>query len=263
MILMRPSILFPSVVVSTLLLFGALAHADDIEEAKRHFDKAETAYKLGTFKEAIVSYEAAYKAMPEPAFLYNIAQAHRQQYSLDKKSFHLHKALNLYKTYLRESKEPQRKDVVKNLIDELKQIISAVEANTPSDNPNGQGKLILRGELAKGAIIEMDGKRWGAVPWTGEVKPGTHVLKVRKDGFETWSTTVKVPPGGELDISVVLQSSKSGSSAEGSSTPIYKKWWLWTIVGVVAVGAGVGAGLGVHYSNSGDSAPTMPTIDLR
>jgi tetratricopeptide (TPR) repeat protein len=27
--------------------------------------------------------------------------------------------------------------------------------------------------------------------------------------------------------------------------PVYKKWWLWTIVGVVVVGAGLGIGLGL------------------
>jgi len=250
-----------------LLAVPGQARADDIEEAKRHFDQAETAYKLGKYKEAIVSYEAAYKAMSEPAFLYNIAQAHRQQYNLDKKSFHLHKALNLYKTYLRESKAPERKQVVKNLIEELKQIISAVEANTPKSDPDAPGKLVLRGELAKGGVIELDGKRWGVMPWTGEVKPGSHTVKVRKDGFETWTTTVKVPAGAEIDVSVVLQSSgKPGIGEEEESTagtPIYKKWWLWTIVGVVAAGAGVGVGLGVHYANSGDTVPSMPTIDLR
>jgi hypothetical protein len=30
-----------------------------------------------------------------------------------------------------------------------------------------------------------------------------------------------------------------------SSKPVYKKWWLWTIVGGVAVATGVGVGLGV------------------
>ena len=270
MIPMRPSILSLAAVKAGLacVLLGtaAPALADDVEEAKRAFDKAETAYKLGKYKEAIESYEAAYRAMAEPAFLYNIAQAHRQQYNLDKETFHLHKALNLYKTYLRESKEIQRKQVVQNLIGELKQIISAVEANTPRDDQT-RGRLILRGEIAKGGIIELDGKRWGTVPWSGEVKPGTHVVKVNKDGFETWSTTVKVPGGGEVDVAVLLtnkgSSAGSGKGGEVSETPIYKKWWLWTIVGVAVAGAGVGVGLGVHYSNGGDTVSSMPTIDLR
>jgi tetratricopeptide (TPR) repeat protein len=31
-------------------------------------------------------------------------------------------------------------------------------------------------------------------------------------------------------------------------TPVYKKWWLWTTVGVVAVGLGVGLGVGLTRS---------------
>jgi len=40
-------------------------------------------------------------------------------------------------------------------------------------------------------------------------------------------------------------------------TPIYKKWWLWTIVGVVVVGAAVGTGVGIALSKP--SHPTATT----
>jgi tetratricopeptide (TPR) repeat protein len=39
-------------------------------------------------------------------------------------------------------------------------------------------------------------------------------------------------------------------------TPVYKKWWLWTTVGVVAAGAGVAIGLTV----AGTANHTYPTI---
>jgi tetratricopeptide (TPR) repeat protein len=43
-------------------------------------------------------------------------------------------------------------------------------------------------------------------------------------------------------------------------TPVYKKWWLWTVVGVVVAGAAVGIGVGV--SQSGYANNTYPRIDL-
>jgi tetratricopeptide (TPR) repeat protein len=43
-------------------------------------------------------------------------------------------------------------------------------------------------------------------------------------------------------------------------TPVYKKWWLWTIVGVVAVGAAVGIGVGVTLSQQSTFSPTLPPI---
>lgn len=42
-------------------------------------------------------------------------------------------------------------------------------------------------------------------------------------------------------------------------TPLYKKWWLWTIVGVVVVGAGVG--LGVGLSGGGTHYPSQQFSD--
>jgi tetratricopeptide (TPR) repeat protein len=39
-------------------------------------------------------------------------------------------------------------------------------------------------------------------------------------------------------------------------TPVYKKWWLWTLVGVVVVGAAVGTGVGVAAAGSHPSAST-------
>ena len=45
--------------------------------AQEHFAKATIAYNLGRFDEAIADFTKAYEVWPQPAFLYNIAQAHR------------------------------------------------------------------------------------------------------------------------------------------------------------------------------------------
>ena len=45
------------------------------------------------------------------------------------------------------------------------------------------------------------------------------------------------------------------------TTPIYKKWWLWTIVGgVVVVGVAVGVGVGVAANSHPDFKPTGPEL---
>jgi tetratricopeptide (TPR) repeat protein len=35
--------------------------------------------------------------------------------------------------------------------------------------------------------------------------------------------------------------------APAAPTPIYKRWWLWTVVGVAAAGVGVGLGVGLYH----------------
>ncbi len=42
-------------------------------------------------------------------------------------------------------------------------------------------------------------------------------------------------------------------------TPVYKKWWLWTAVGVVAVGVGLGVGLSIGLA--APNAPHATTTD--
>ncbi|HWE31443.1 MAG TPA: hypothetical protein VHB97_25740 [Polyangia bacterium] len=43
-------------------------------------------------------------------------------------------------------------------------------------------------------------------------------------------------------------------------TPVYKKWWLWTIVGVVVAGAAVGVGVGLAESSPAPWKTGFPTV---
>jgi hypothetical protein len=45
-------------------------------------------------------------------------------------------------------------------------------------------------------------------------------------------------------------------NSSASERPIYKKWWLWTIVGVAVAGVAVGLAVGLA---PGPSAPSVPT----
>jgi tetratricopeptide (TPR) repeat protein len=239
-----------------LLGSASIALGEDAEEARRHFEKAELAYKLGRYAEAIASYEAAYKAMPEPAFLFNVAQAHRQQYQIDRKPHHIHKALSLYKAYLRDSPEAKNRQVVLKLVDELKGILSDIEARSQAA-PAKATTLVLRSEGALGASVRLDGKPIGTIPLSKEVSPGTHTIEATRDGYAPWSTIVTVAAGSQLEVPVLLQPL---GAARGTPTPVYKRWWFWTIIGAVAAGA---AGTGIYFGTRGESATPMPQIDLR
>ena len=73
------------------------------KQARVHFKKAERAFNLGKFAEALISYQAAFEAKPLPAFVFNIAQCHR---NLDDPE----RALFFYRRYLALDPEgPHRK----------------------------------------------------------------------------------------------------------------------------------------------------------
>jgi hypothetical protein len=69
-----------------------------------------------------------------------------------------------------------------------------------------------------------------------------------------------VPPGTAPPVGAQATEAPAAGAADTTVTtaaehrPLYKKWWLWTVVGVVAVGVGVGVGVGVA-ANQGPAAP--------
>jgi tetratricopeptide (TPR) repeat protein len=47
--------------------------------------------------------------------------------------------------------------------------------------------------------------------------------------------------------------------AASASKPVYKRWWLWTLVGVAAAGAAVGVGVGVSRAATTSYPAAAPT----
>lgn len=64
------------------------------EQAKKLFEKGMLLYDLRKFDQAIEQFDQAYQLYPQPAFLYNIAQAHRLAGRRDE-------AIGFYQSYLR------------------------------------------------------------------------------------------------------------------------------------------------------------------
>jgi hypothetical protein len=81
------------------------------KQARVHFKKAERAFNLGKFAEALISYQAAFEAKPLPAFVFNIAQCHR---NLDDPE----RALFFYRRYLALDPEGPHRKLVESLIEE-------------------------------------------------------------------------------------------------------------------------------------------------
>jgi tetratricopeptide (TPR) repeat protein len=78
-------------------------------QARSHHGRATSYYNLGRYQEALTEYEAAYLAVQDPPFLFNIAQCQRKM-GRDKQ------ALGAYRSYLRVAPNaPNRSDVQKRI----------------------------------------------------------------------------------------------------------------------------------------------------
>jgi tetratricopeptide (TPR) repeat protein len=73
---------------------------------------------------------------------------------------------------------------------------------------------------------------------------------------------VQTPPDQALAPNEQGTAAVAGAPVEkaaSAKTPVYKKWWLWTVVGVVAVGGAVGLGVGLSQRGSSFN-PSLGTI---
>jgi tetratricopeptide (TPR) repeat protein len=94
--------------LATVLFLATALHAEETppntpaSDARGHYQKATALFNLGEFADAASEYKEAYKSLPEPVFLYNIAQAYRLAGDLQKAAF-------FYTSYARNAKDPATK----------------------------------------------------------------------------------------------------------------------------------------------------------
>ncbi len=81
------------------------------------------------------------------------------------------------------------------------------------------------------AEVWVDGRAVGAGRYAGALRPGAHVVEVRADGYRTWRAEVTLRPGANERERVSLE--------RAASPGLHTRWWFWTGVGVVAIGAAV------------------------
>jgi tetratricopeptide (TPR) repeat protein len=122
-----------ALLVVAALCLASPAHADDppsgpsAEEQKslQHYQKGVTAYDLGKFDEAVQQFQRAYEVKPTPAYLYNIAQAHRQKGDA-------RKALFFYRRYLQKAPAASNRETVVRRIGELQEQLRKQEDARPA-----------------------------------------------------------------------------------------------------------------------------------
>jgi len=82
---------------------------ETLATAKEHYNQGTRHYQLGHYQDALGEFEAAYMGVPDPAFLFNIAQCHR-------KMGHDKEAIGFYRSYLHNAPNaPNRADVQKRI----------------------------------------------------------------------------------------------------------------------------------------------------
>jgi len=126
----------------------------------------------------------------------------------------------------------------------------------------------------EGATVVVDDVVVGRTPLLHGiyVKPGRYLLRVAAPGRPAWERTVVLPAGSLKEVRVNLEETPPALVApvpeqpppppQRGSTPVYKRWWFWTLIGVGVAGATTGIVLGVRGSGDGLPSGEAGTIDL-
>ena len=229
-----------------------------LEEARKHVAAAKVHYDLGEFEQAAQEYITVYRIRPLPALLFNIAQAYRQASMYEK-------AKQFYKSYLRETKDPKNRAMIESAIKEIDELL-AKDRKTRDTGPSGVAAAPP--EMApKEKVAEVKSPVQDVVippaaapekqapapartaqalpPVSAPVRPAPPASKQETPVAKTDNASSKSP------ITVAMAATPRSSAPTAAtqpvraapeveeSEPLYKKWWLWTAVGVVAAGAGV------------------------
>jgi tetratricopeptide (TPR) repeat protein len=168
-------------------------------QARAKFSEGNLAYDLGEFQKALDAYSEAYRLMPLPGFLFNIAQCHRQLGRPERAGF-------FYRRYLTLSREePSNAALVKELIAEMDVAVRKEEE-----------RRLTREETAR------DQARAAALRAQAEATASRRIQA--GEGKRTLVPRARTPGQAEAQVT-------GGDS-------LLKKWWVWAGAGAVAVIAG-------------------------
>ena len=107
---------------------GVSAESDK-NAARAEWRQGNVAYNLGHFDDAAKHYEAAYKLVQDPAFLFNIAQSYRMGGKLVQ-------ALDLYRAFLRTTgADAQNRDTAEKFVQEIKRKLEEKKEAAPIAPP--------------------------------------------------------------------------------------------------------------------------------
>jgi tetratricopeptide (TPR) repeat protein len=174
-----------ALVVLAVTLFTSVARADDLADAKNYFKAGASAYAAGDYLAAIQALDAAYRLTPLPQIAFSLAQAERRQYFASREPGHLLRAIELYRTYLKEVPTGGRRADATDALAQLEPLALGVVASptgeaVPREAP--KTRVMVSSEAA-GARISLDGGPPKPTPLIAEVQPGQHVVRVSAEGY--------------------------------------------------------------------------------
>ena len=250
-----------ALVLALLSLPPTLAFGQD-RLARTHYQAGSSYYEQGRYEDALREFEEALRlssASRKPALLFNIGQAHERL-------GHLDEAIATFRQYLEAAPNAEDADVVNERIRTLQERLDSTSVSLEVSEP--------------GARVLVDGEDRGTTPLSEPVRvaPGSHEVRVEKNGFQAFSVRVTVPAGESASVRANLVSLTPAAPPrqEGfvpsrpeepppaaRSGPGVLPWVFIGVGGVAAIGGGIFglAALGARNEANDATAGDRVTYD--
>jgi tetratricopeptide (TPR) repeat protein len=168
------------------------------EELKQHaatqYEAGVSAYREGRYQDAVQLFLAADRLVPSAVLSFNVARGYE-------KLGDSARALAHYRDYLRREPSAANAEAVRRRVEELEAVLQS----------RGLQQLTVLSAPA-GAHVTIDEQPVGVTPWTGELAPGTHRIRVSRPGYADDSRGFELRPERALELSVALLPAGSSPS---------------------------------------------------
>lgn len=168
----------------------------DLERARALFEHGAQAFAQRKNVEAVYYFQRAAALVPSAGFAYNIGLAYEDMGDIGR-------ALAAYRQYLWQEPNGERKADVETRVLALEQRLANV----------GLQQLSVRSE-PPGATVLVDETPRGITPWTGELPPGKHRVRVLLQGHRASEAEVQLERLRAADLSLVLTPEYVGAQGE-------------------------------------------------
>jgi hypothetical protein len=229
-----------------------------LRRARQHFEDGRKAFDAKDYPSALREFRAGYELEPRPGFLLNMAHS-------TQKIGDLPAARDLYTRFLQTNPTGEERRVAEEAIAEIDRKLAAGPGavGAPAEGAAAGTATSPPGAAAVGTATTSS---VASGPAGGPAKSPATTGAAKAPGSSTTPGGLPVlpdvgtPPSDSTMLRAPGTQPPEASSSENS--PLYTKWWLWTGVGLVAVGVAAFLVFGAKGSSSGHDTGTWGQIKL-
>ncbi len=214
-------------------------------QAKKLFVEGVKLFDEGYYPQAIAKFQTALRLFRNPRIHARIALCYKW-------IGNNLKALHHYERFLAEfrPRTGNRKDhlIRKRIEVEVRNLLKLV------------ARIRVRMQTPAGAEVQIDGRIIGRAPLEREIRhnPGSVTVTAGAKGFYPFRRVLRLTVGATTTVRISLIKIKPGVRiVTRPSTPVYRRWWFWTVVGFGVAAAATATTLGVYYGIPGETRQPM------